>query len=498
MNPKPMDKLDFVSSLVLTAFGIGVIVESLRLPRLDHLNVNPYTVPGIVPGLLGVLLTACGLAILIRSVLRGGWRLGLEPAEEWRQMFVDAWRMQRDHLFDPGMRGTDWTAIRDRYAPLVDRVSDRRELDDVLRQMVGELGVLHSQVRGGEYPRDTEAAEPAFLGGTFEMTQQGARITHIYRTDPELPADRAPLARPGTDLRAGDIITAINGRSVREHGDMARALAHQAGEQVRLDYLRDGASRSAIARPVTAGRDATLRYSDWVTGRREAVEAASSGRIGYMHIRAMGAGDIADFAREFYANFDRDALIIDVRRNRGGNIDSWIIEKLLRRAWSFWQPPGRAPYWNMQQAFRGHLVVLMDPLTYSDGETFSAGVKTLGLGPLVGQRTAGAGVWLFDTNRLLDQGLMRAAQTPQFDAEGGWTVEGLGVDPDIEVENLPHATFMGRDAQLERAIEEVLRAEGVRDFSAYAPGASGPLAADFFVPDAVFERTDTELVRSFG
>jgi tricorn protease len=385
----------------------------------------------------------------------GSWRLALEPTEEWRQMFLDAWRMQRDHLFDPAMRGQDWAAIRDRYLPLVQRVGDRRELDDLLRQMVAELGALHSQVRGGEYPRDPEAAEPSFLGGTFELVPEGARVTHVYRTDPELPSDRAPLARPGVELRVGDIITAINGRPLREAGDMERHLAHQAGEQVRLDYVRDGAAGSVIARPVNAGRDAALRYSDWVTGRREAVEAATDGRVGYLHLRAMGPGDIADFAREFYANFDRDGLIIDVRRNRGGNIDSWVIEKLLRRGWSFWQPTGQDPYWNMQQSFRGHLVVLMDPLTYSDGETFSAGVKTLGLGPLIGQRTAGAGVWLSDSNRLVDQGVMRAAQTPQFDQDGRWIIEGLGVAPDIEVENLPHATWRGEDAQLERAVAEL-------------------------------------------
>jgi tricorn protease len=323
--------------------------------------------------------------------------------------------------------------------------------------MVAELGVLHSQVRGGEYPDDPEAARPAFLGGTFEMTDRGARITHIYRVDPELPAERAPLARPGVELRVGDVITAINGRAVREGGDIARMLAHQAGEQVRLDYLRDGGTASVVTSPVNAARDATLRYSDWVTGRREAVERASGGRVGYLHLRAMGAGDIADFAREFYANFDRDALIIDVRRNRGGNIDAWVIGNLLRRGWSFWQPPGQDPYWNMQQSFRGHLVVLIDPLTYSDGETFAAGVKSLGLGPLIGVRTAGAGVWLSDTNILADRGIMRAAQTAQFDPQGRWIIEGFGVEPDIVVDNPPHAAWRGEDAQLERAVAELLQ-----------------------------------------
>jgi tricorn protease len=194
-----------------------------------------------------------------------------------------------------------------------------------------------------------------------------------------------------------------------------------------------------------------------VQSRRERVVAVSDGRIGYLHLHAMGPNDLADFAREFYANFDRDGLIIDVRRNRGGNIDSWVIEKLLRRAWMFWHRPGEAPFWNMQQTFRGHLAVLVDELTYSDGETFAAGVKSLGLGPLIGQRTAGAGVWLSDTNRLADRGVMRAAQWPQFAPDGRWLVEGQGVAPDIEVVNPPHVSWSGQDAQLDRAIEEVRR-----------------------------------------
>jgi len=387
----------------------------------------------------------------------GGWRLAVDPRQEWRQMYVDAWRMQRDFLFDPEMRGQDWEAVRDKYAFMVDRIGDRRELDDVLAQMVAELSVLHSQVRGGDYTSNPEEGRPSFLGGTFQWEEGGARIGHIYRTDPELPSERSPLARPGVELRPGDLITHINGRPIRSAADMERALSHQAGEQVRLDYVRNGDEGSVVTHPVTAGRDAQLRYSDWVMGRREAVEEAAGGRIGYLHLRAMGAGDMATFAREFYANFDREGLVIDVRRNQGGNIDSWVIEKLLRRAWSFWQPPGQDPYWNMQQTFRGHLVVLMDPLTYSDGETFSAGVKALELGPLVGERTSGAGVWLSNNNLLVDRGISRSPQTPQFGADGRWIIEGFGVEPDIRVDNLPHATWRGEDAQLERAIQELLQ-----------------------------------------
>ena len=201
-----------------------------------------------------------------------------------------------------------------------------------------------------------------------------------------------------------------------------------------------------------AQREDALRYADWLQSRRDAVAAASNGRIGYLHLRAMGPNDIASFVRDFYGQIDRDGLVIDVRRNRGGNIDSWIIEKLLRRAWAFWQRPAGQPYTNMQQTFRGHLVVLVDALTYSDGETFAAGVKALGLGPLVGTRTAGAGVWLSDGNRLVDGGRARVAEFPQYGMDGEWLIEGRGVEPDVVVDNPPRAAFAGEDAQLEAAL----------------------------------------------
>ncbi|MCK7592807.1 S41 family peptidase [Pseudomarimonas salicorniae] len=381
------------------------------------------------------------------------WRLAIDPVQEWKQMFSDAWRMHRDFSFDAGMRGLDWEAVRDRYAPLVDRLTDRAELDDLLAQMIGHLGILHSQVRGADFPQDREAPRAAMLGARFEQGADGLRIAHIYRSDPELPGERSPLARPGVDARAGDRLLRVNGRDIAHAGDLAAALHHQAGQQVLLELERQGRTLRTVAVPVDAGAHARLRYADWVQGRSAVVDKGGEGRIGYLHLRAMGPNDIASFVRDFYAQVDREGLIIDVRRNRGGNIDSWIIEKLLRRTWAFWQSPGRRPYWNMQQSFRGHLVVLVDPLTYSDGETFAAGVKALGIAPVIGTRTAGAGIWLSDRNRLADGGIARIAEFGQFGADGRWLIEGRGVSPDIEVDNLPHASWQGEDRQLDAAIQ---------------------------------------------
>jgi tricorn protease len=402
------------------------------------------------------------------------WQIATQPRGEWKQMFADAWRMHRDHFYDKDMHGVDWVAVRAKYEPLVERVTDRWELAELMAQMVAELGALHSQVG----PGDTRPApdEPGLsgLGGRFSRAPDGWRIDAIYAHDPELPSEAPPLAAPGLGLKVGDIITAINGRPTADAPHLLELLRGQTGRQVLLEVKQGEKTVQRIVTPVAQLREAQLRYNDWRVSRARAVERASQGRIGYVHLRAMGPADIADFVREFYAASDRDGLIIDVRYNNGGNIDSWILEKLLRRAWAFWQPrspAGTGVYANMQNVWRGHTVVLMNEDTYSDGETFAEGFKRLKLGPVIGKRSSGAGVWLSDSNRLIDNGIMRAAETGQIDAEGRFLIEGIGVTPDIEVDNPPRATAMGQDAQLEAAIRELQRRIAEQPVPVVRPGA---------------------------
>ena len=166
---------------------------------------------------------------------------------------------------------------------------------------------------------------------------------------------------------------------------------------------------------------------------------------------------MADFVRGFYPVFQREGLIIDVRHNNGGNIDSWIISRLLRKAWSFWQGNAGAPYWNMQYAFRGHQAVLIDDNPASDGEAFAEGVKRLDLGEVIGMRSWGGGIWLTSSNYLVDGGIATAAEFGVFGPEGAWLIENIGVEPDITVDNPPHETFHGADRQLDTAIEFLLK-----------------------------------------
>ncbi len=392
------------------------------------------------------------------------WKIATDPRAEWRQMFEDAWRMQRDYFYDRGMVGVDWLAVRRRFEPLLPRVTERDELNDLLAQMVSELGTLHSQVGTPDLRAASQTIGAAGLGGRLRRSAEGFVIERIYRSDPELPDAAGPLAAAGA--QEGETVVAVNGRPTPAVPDLSELLRGQAGRQVLLTLRSaQGGERSLVVTPVEAQAESQLQTSDWEWSLAERTLARSEGRIGYLRLRDMVARDIATFAREFFAHAHRDGLIIDVRSNGGGAIDSFLISALMRRAWAFWQarsPETSPPYSNMQQAFRGHLAVLVDEGTYSDGETFSEGVKRLKLGTLIGQRTAGAGVWLSDRNRLVDNGIMRAAESGQFVPGDGWIIEGRGVTPDIEVDNLPRATFEGGDAQLDAAIAHLQQQIGAR------------------------------------
>lgn len=388
------------------------------------------------------------------KVLSSDWKLQINPQQEWQQIFHDAWLMHRDSLFDENMRGLDWLAIKQKYQPLLERLTDRYELNDIFQQMMGELNTLHSQVRGGDTPQDPNTPKPSTLGAQYIQTDEGVSIEYIYQNDPELIGRLAPLAKPGVNVQEGDIINRINGQSIQTISDVSKTLQNKAGKQVLLNLTRAGEQISTIVTPGSAADDHYNRYYHWVTKNQQRVHQADK-ELGYFHLRAMGAADVSTFAREFYAQYKKQGLIIDVRRNRGGNVDSWLLEKLLKRAWSFWQARDMSASSNMQQTFRGHLVVLADQFTYSDGETFTAGIKALELGTVIGKQTAGAGVWLTGRNRQSDGGMARVAELPVYAMDGRWITEGRGISPDIEVDNLPYATFNGEDAQLDAAIKHL-------------------------------------------
>ncbi|MGM0943589.1 MAG: S41 family peptidase [Bacteroidota bacterium] len=390
-----------------------------------------------------------------------GWKFSIDPREDWKQIYTDAWRMERDYFYDVGMHGVDWDAMYEKYLPLVDRVTTRNELSDVIGELIGELSVLHTSVRGGDTREGDDSIQFGMLGGLFSKTDLGYQIDYIFQSDPDYPDEKSPLSHPALGLQEGDVITHIDGTSVLDVADMQVLLRDKSRKQVRLAVAGKG---DHIIYPMTVGQENNLRYNDWEYTRRLEAEEKSNGDIGYVHLRAMTAGDIGQWYRDFYPQFKKKGLIIDVRHNRGGNIDSFILEKLMREAFFYWKSRTGAPYWNMNYAFRGHLVLLVDEFTASDGEAFAEGFRRLGMGNAIGARTWGGEVWLSGANTLSDNGIARAPMNGVYgvvgeDTNNGdkveWLIEGVGFIPDIEVINLPKATFEGKDAQLDAAIEHL-------------------------------------------
>ncbi|MDT0553854.1 S41 family peptidase [Urechidicola vernalis] len=447
--------------------------SSLSAVKIDNKDVKLKT---MIEGIQGFNLTSDGSKILVRKgnsffmvpagtskisdltqskIDLSGWKFSITPREDWKQLFTDAWRMERDYFYDKNMHGVNWKGMYDKYFPLVDRVTTRVELSDLIGRFVGELSALHTSVRGGDTRGDQKNISVASLGARFSRDENagGYRIEYIYKADPDYPDEKSPLDDPYLDINEGDIITSINGVPTLSSVDIGALIRNKSGKQVRLSISSGSVSKDVIVVPFN--NEYNLRYRDWEYTRRLEVEEKTNKDVGYVHLRAMGSSDLNQWYREFYPVFDRPGLIIDVRHNRGGNIESIILEKLLRKAWMYWKSRSGKPYWNMQYAFRGHIVILVDGNTASDGEAFADGFKKLNLGMAIGTRTWGGEIWLHSGNRLSDGGLARAPMMGVYGPDGEWLIEGHGFEPDIEVDNLPHATFNGKDAQLEAAIEHL-------------------------------------------
>lgn len=388
------------------------------------------------------------------KLVLNNWTFAVNPPDDWNQMFEDAWRMMRDYFYDRNMHNVNWSEIRKHYQPLVARVSDRYELDDLVAQMVGELSALHTFVGGGDKRTSPDYIEIGLLGARLVKNKNGAVIQHIYKSDPDYPDFSSPLKKPELRIKEGDIITAVNNVPLTDITDIAELLANKVNIPVKLTLL--GSNMKAyeqVVKPFSDYDDYKLRYQEWELSKRAKVDSMSNSEIGYVHLQAMGSGDMDDFVKQFYPVFNRKGLIIDVRHNNGGNIDSWILEKLMRKAWMYWQGRSGGPIWNMPYAFRGPMVILCDQSTASDGEAVTEGFRRLGLGKVIGMRSWGGEIWLSFDNRLVDNGIASAAETGVFGPEGKWLIEGRGVEPDIQVDNLPFETYKGKDAQLEYAID---------------------------------------------
>ena len=384
-------------------------------------------------------------------------RVSVAPDAEWRQMFQEAWRLQREHFWVEDLSGVDWDEVHGRYLPLVDRITTRSEFSDLLWELQGELGTSHAYEFGGEY-RSSPYYEQGFLGvdWAYDGEAGGYRVHRLVRGDPWDADATSPLLRPGIGVRQGDVVLTVNGQPLSASVTPGERLVNQAGNEVALVVRRDGEDAPRTVTVKALASETPARYRDWVEGKRQQVHRATDGRIGYVHVPDMGSDGFAEFHRGFLVEYDHDAMIVDVRANRGGNVSGLLLEKLARRrvGYSFGRWQGAHPY--PQESPAGPLVALTNEAAGSDGDIFSHTFKLLGLGPLVGKRTWGGVIGIQWRHRLADGTVTTQPEFSFFFDDVGWRVENYGTDPDIEVDNAPHHFREGSDPQLERAIAVAL------------------------------------------
>ena len=405
-------------------------------------------------------------------------KVSIDPAGEWRQMFKEAWRLQRDQFWTEDMSKVDWQSVFERYYPLVDRVGSRSEFSDLLWEMQGELGTSHAYEMGGDY-----RAHPRYplgsIGAELRLIQehQGYEVLGWITGDIWEPGQHSPLAAPGIDVQRGDILTAINGQSLSAEVSPASLLVNLAGQEVQLTFRTRNETSKEKKTPEekSAGteetvtpkvRHVTIRameretgalYRTWVKQNRARVHKLSDGRLGYLHIPDMGARGFSEFHRGFLSEVRREGMVVDLRFNGGGHVSDLLLEQLARRRLGFdqtrWQ--GAIPY--PSESIAGPIVALTNELAGSDGDMFSHAFKMMNLGPLIGKRTWGGVIGIWPRHALVDGTVTTQPEYSIWFRDVGWNVENYGTDPDIEVEITPNDYLQGLDPQLDRATTECLK-----------------------------------------
>lgn len=398
-------------------------------------------------------------------------KVTLDRRAEWTQIFNECWRQMRDFLYDPNLHGVNWKKIRDNYAQLLPYVNHRADLTYIIGEMIGELNIGHTYVGGGDYPKP-ERIEMGLLGAKIERDASSGyyRIKKILVGQNWDKSLRSPLTDIGVDAKEGDYIIEVDGKSTKDMKDIYVSLVGKAGKQVTLTLNsspKEGGSRETVVIPTADERP--LYYLNWVERNIEKVSKATDGKVGYLHIPDMGAGGLNEFVKHFYPQVRKDAMIVDVRGNGGGNVSPMIIERLRRDIALISISRNSVPAPDPATAILGPKVLMIDEFSASDGDIVGYRFRKYKLGPIVGKRTWGGVVGIRGSLPLLDGGFLNRPEFSRYDVEGKeWVMEGKGVEPDIYVDNDPAREFEGIDDQLNKAIE-VIKEEMKKHPSTIAP-----------------------------
>jgi tricorn protease len=394
-----------------------------------------------------------------KSVNMGNMSVMADLQEEWRQIYTECWRQMRDFFYDENMHGLDWKAMHDKYAVLLPYVSNRNDLNYLIGELIGELNVGHAYISGGD-KYEPARVQMGLLGATMVKDKSGywqiTRILPGQNWDPKLVS---PLTQVGVNVKEGDFILAIDGNSTQDVADIYMLLAGKGNSVVELTVNSrptQSGSRKVIVK--TIRDESNLLYFNWVQENIKKVNEATNGEVGYLHIPDMVTEGLNEFVKYYYPQLTKKALIIDGRGNGGGNVSPMIIERLRREMIRISAPR------NVEELtatpggmMAGPMVLMINQYSASDGDLFPYAFQKLGLGPVIGVRSWGGVVGIRGSLPLIDGGQLSKPEYGTYSADTGeWIVEGQGVEPDIVIDNDPYREFMGRDDQLNKAIEVIL------------------------------------------
>ncbi len=385
-------------------------------------------------------------------------KVKLDRRAEWNQIFAESWRQMRDFMYTPNLHGVDWQTIRKTYEQLLPSVNHRTDLTYIIGEMIGELNVGHAYVGGGDYPKP-ERVSTGLLGARVERDRTTGyyKIARILRGQNWDKSLRSPLTEIGVRAHEGDYILAVDGKSTSGMKDLYEALVNTTGKQVTLTLSgKADTTGSWTTVVIPTGSEQQLYYFDWVQGNIKKVSDATNGKVGYVHIPDMGMPGLNEFAKYFYPQFAKEGLIVDVRGNGGGNVSPQIIERLRREIAMIDIARNAARNVNPGGMILGPKVLLLNEFSASDGDIVAYRFKTYKLGPVVGKRSWGGVVGIRGSLPLLDGGSLNRPEFSRYDVAGKeWIMEGVGVEPDIMVDNDPAREFAGVDEQLNKGIELV-------------------------------------------
>ncbi|MCP4200590.1 MAG: peptidase S41 [bacterium] len=393
----------------------------------------------------------------MKPLSTAGMRTAIDPRQEWRQIFTEAWRHERDFFYDPNMHGVDWEAVRRQYEPMLEDCASRDDVTYVIREMISELNVGHAYYRPSH---DDEAPDVSvgLLGADFALENGAYRIARIVEGGPWDVDARGPLSQPGLDVAVGDYVLAVNGSPLDATKDPWASFQGMGDRTVTLTVSAkptvDDSARQVVVELL--GSESDLRYRSWVEANRAYVEEHTEGRVGYIYVPNTGRNGQNELVRQFFGQLHKDALIIDERWNGGGQVPTRFIELLNRPVANYWsQREGEDIVWP-PDAHHGPKCMLINSLAGSGGDYFPFWFRETGLGKLIGTRTWGGLVGYSGTPPLIDGTRITAPDFGFYEKDGTWGIEGHGVEPDIEVIDDPADMVGGKDPQLEAAVAHML------------------------------------------